>query len=69
MKLAAMIEPQEYEALLAAPVMFKYSFSYNILTGEIEFYHVDVAFIRSQLAKDLASVIDAGETSWSEVLH
>lgn len=64
-KFACMIEEPEYETLLAAPCMFKYSFSYNVLSGEIEFYDVDV----SQLAKDLTSVIDAGETSWSEVLH
>jgi hypothetical protein len=65
MTLAATIEPQEYEALVAAPVMFKYSFSYDVTSGQIEFYTDD----GRQLAKDLATVIDAGETSWSEVLH
>ena len=61
MSLAAMIEEQEYEALLTAPVMFKYSFSYDVTSGQVEFYTSN----GSQLAKDLASVIDAGETSWT----
>lgn len=61
----ACIEQYEYDALLKSPVMFKYNFSYDERSGEIEFYTNDGA----ALARDLGSVIDAGETSWAEILH
>lgn len=66
MSLACMVEEREFNDLLAAPIMRKYSFSYDTVTGQLEFHGV---VIKHELAKDLASVIDAGETSWSEVLH
>lgn len=61
----ASIEPHEYDALTKAPEMFKHSFSYDERSQQIEFYTHDGA----QLAKDLAAVIDPGETSWTEILH
>ena len=61
----AAISYPEYCDLLAAPNMLKYNFAYDERTGEIEFFTNDGA----ALARDLARVIDPGETSWTEILH